>query len=106
MLIEETTVVVYSEMGRTPLYNETGGRDHWPYTSVMLMGAGIEGGQNVGGYDDQFTGVGFDPRTGAPSATELGVPPVDLGATLVHLAGLDATQHVPSNQMLHAVLSS
>ena len=32
-LIEETTVVVYSEMGRTPLYNETGGRDHWPHIS-------------------------------------------------------------------------
>lgn len=105
MLIEETTVVVYSEMGRTPLYNETGGRDHWPYTSVMLMGAGIRGGETVGGYDDQFTGVGFDPQTGAPSATELGVPAADLGATLVHMAGLDASQEVPSGRVLHALLT-
>ncbi|MGB0647481.1 MAG: DUF1501 domain-containing protein [Bradymonadia bacterium] len=105
MLIEETTVVVYSEMGRTPLYNETGGRDHWPYTSVMLMGAGIEGGKTVGGYDDQFTGVGFDPVTGAPSATDLGVPAADLGATLVHMAGLDSAQEVPGGRVLRSILA-
>ncbi|MEE2785946.1 MAG: DUF1501 domain-containing protein [Myxococcota bacterium] len=105
MLIEETTVVVYSEMGRTPLYNETGGRDHWPYTSVMLMGAGIQGGQTVGQFDDQFTGVGFDPRTGRPSTSELGVPAVDLGATLVHLAGLNPDQDVPNGRVLHTLLT-
>ena len=104
-LIEETTVIVYSEMGRTPLYNQDGGRDHWPYTSVMLMGAGIAGGTSVGAYDDQFTGIGFDPQTGEPSTTELGMPAVDLGATLVHLAGLDASQEVPTGRVLHAVLT-
>ena len=105
MLIEETTVVVYSEMGRTPLYNETGGRDHWPYTSVMLMGAGIQGGRTVGAYDDQFTGIGFDPLTGEPNPTELGMPAVDLGATLVHLSGLDSSAHVPNGRVLHTILT-
>ena len=104
-LIEETTVVVYSEMGRTPLYYETGGRDHWPYTSVMLMGAGIRGGQSFGGFDDQFTGIGFDPNTGQASTTELGVPAADLGATLVHLAGLDPVSEVPTGRVLRTVLA-
>ena len=104
-LIEETTVVVYSEMGRTPLYNAEGGRDHWPYTSVMLMGAKINGGKTVGAYDDQFTGIGFDPRTGTLSTTELGMPAVDLGATLAHLAGLDAGQEVPNGRVLHTILT-
>ena len=57
-----------------PLYNETGGRDHWPYTSVMLMGAGIRGGQSFGGFDDQFTGIGFDPNTGQASTTSWAYP--------------------------------
>lgn len=104
-LIEETTVVVYSEMGRTPLYNGTGGRDHWPYTSVMMMGAGIKGGHTLGAFDDAFTGVGFDPVTGAPNPMELGVPSKDLGATLVHMAGLNAGTQVPGGRIIRAVLA-
>jgi len=104
-LIEETTVVVYSEMGRTPLYNETGGRDHWPYTSVMMMGAGIKGGRTLGAFDDGFAGVGFDPNTGTPNPMELGVPSKDLGATLVHMAGLDPATQVPGGRVMRALLT-
>ncbi len=104
-LIEETTVVVYSEMGRTPLYNDTGGRDHWPYTSVMMMGAGIAGGRTLGAFDDGFAGVGFDPETGAPNPMELGVPSQDLGATLVHMAGLDPATQVPGGRIIRAILA-
>lgn len=38
-LLDETLVVVLSEMGRTPKLNADGGRDHWTNCySVMLSG--------------------------------------------------------------------
>lgn len=75
-LIETTTVAVVSEMGRTPLENGAGGKDHWPYTSALFLGAGIRGGQVVGLTDDSLMNLPVDLQTGMSSAsgTMLTVP--------------------------------
>ncbi|MEX0726100.1 MAG: DUF1501 domain-containing protein [Planctomycetaceae bacterium] len=53
-LLDETLVVIMSEMGRTPKINADGGRDHWTYCySTMFAGAGIKGGSVYGASDDQ-----------------------------------------------------
>ena len=41
-MLNDVTVVVWGEFGRTPRINEGGGRDHWPqcYT-VLLAGGGV-----------------------------------------------------------------
>ena len=44
-LAGETMVVVMSEMGRTPKLNPANGKDHWPYTSILMVGAGLDGGR-------------------------------------------------------------
>ncbi len=88
-LLDETVVVVMSEMGRTPKFNSTGGRDHWPYTSAMLIGNFIDGGRSLGGYTENFSGVGFDPNTGALIPDALGVSSADFGATLLTMADID-----------------
>ena len=69
-LSETTTVLVISEMGRTPAYNGTLGKDHWPVTSAMLVGAGVAGGQVVGATDDALSSVPVDFTSGA--ATDSG----------------------------------
>lgn len=93
-LLEETTVVVYSEMGRTAQLNTADGKDHWPYTSVLLAGAGVSGGRAIGGLDSNFYGQALDPVTGEVSAGGL-VPDVEsLGATLLELAGVDPMEFV------------
>ncbi|HZT78973.1 MAG TPA: DUF1501 domain-containing protein [Gemmataceae bacterium] len=51
-LLDETLVVVMSEMGRTPKVNGNAGRDHWTYCySVLFAGAGIRGGTVCGASD-------------------------------------------------------
>src|SRR5207244_2261974 len=53
-LLDETLVVVMSEMGRTPKINANAGRDHWTYCySVLFAGAGIRGGTVCGASDAQ-----------------------------------------------------
>ena len=104
-LIEETTVVVLSEMGRTPKYNETGGRDHWPYGTAMLMGAGIRGNRQYGAYDEKFTGIGIDPGSGSLVMGRLGTSSQDFGATLLTLAGIDSRRYLPQATPIHGMIT-
>ncbi|MEC7949378.1 MAG: DUF1501 domain-containing protein [Myxococcota bacterium] len=94
-LDERTTLLVLSEMGRTPVQNSVGGKDHWPYTSAMLVGAGIAGGRVVGATDDTLTGMAVDPMTGAASTTGTLVTPASLAAGLLERFGIDATEAFP-----------
>jgi len=51
-MLEDTTVIAWGEMGRTPRINKEGGRDHWPQVlSAIVAGGGIRGGTVVGSTD-------------------------------------------------------
>lgn len=48
-MLEDTSVIVWGEFGRTPRINKKGGRDHWPrVSSALLAGGGIRAGQVIG----------------------------------------------------------
>ena len=51
-MLEDTTVLVWGEMGRTPKINKRGGRDHWPnVSSALLVGGGLKRGIVLGATD-------------------------------------------------------
>jgi uncharacterized protein (DUF1501 family) len=77
-MLAETLVVAIGEMGRTPTFNPSGGRDHWGNVwPFVLAGAGIRTGQVVGASDRR----GAEVRDGK-------VTPSDLTATMAHLLGI------------------
>lgn len=84
-LLDETLIVVTSEMGRTPRINANSGRDHWTncYGS-LLAGAGIRGGTVYGASDNQAGYVADNP-----------VRPADLLATIYRTLGIDPVTRVP-----------
>jgi hypothetical protein len=48
-MLNDISVVVWGEFGRTPKINGGGGRDHWPQVScAMLAGGGMRHGQVIG----------------------------------------------------------
>lgn len=48
-MLDDVTVLVWGEFGRTPRINEKGGRDHWPQVSCAYMaGGGMQTGQAIG----------------------------------------------------------
>lgn len=103
-LVDETVVVVMSEMGRTPRINVDGGRDHWPYTSAMLVGPGIAGSHTFGGFDDRYHGLPIEPGSGEPDGGGMPLSAGVLGATLLALAGADAAALLPGEEPIHALL--
>lgn len=86
---EKLVVVMQSEMGRTPTYNDGHGKDHWSINSIMFLGRGIEGNRVIGATDDKQQLTAIDPKTLAvsePSGTR--VRPEHIHEALRRLAGV------------------
>lgn len=81
-MLDDVSVIVWGEFGRTPKINKAGGRDHWPNVSpAMMAGGGIKAGQVIGA---------TDRWAGEP--TDRPVHFQDVIATLYHNLGIDASQ--------------
>ncbi len=95
VLADRTTVLVLSEMGRSPVLNSAQGKDHWPWTSAMLVGASVAGGRVLGGTDSGFAGENVDPVSGEVSATGEAITPASLAAGLLTAFDIDPTEAYP-----------
>ena len=92
-LLDETLVVMMSDMGRTPQINKNAGRDHWSYAySVVFAGAGIRGGTVYGASDAHAAYVKDRP-----------VSTSDICATIYQLLGIDPGMKVYDNDRPVAV---
>lgn len=89
-------VVVGSDFGRTPFYNEGNGKDHWNVTSMIVAGPQIEGNRVIGATDDTFKPMRVDPNDVnkvLPDDDKAGVriEPHHIHRELRRLAGLEGT---------------
>ncbi|HVE43404.1 MAG TPA: DUF1501 domain-containing protein [Planctomycetota bacterium] len=51
-MLDDVSIVLWGEFGRTPIINKDAGRDHWPrVAAAFLAGGGIRSGQVVGSSD-------------------------------------------------------
>ena len=104
-LLDEVTVVVLSEMGRSPVLNALGGKDHWTTTSAMLLGAGVLGDQVVGAYDERLLGLPISLSTGLVEEGGVALTSAHLGATLLDLGGAPRPAHLADVPALSAVIA-
>ncbi|MCB9744296.1 MAG: DUF1501 domain-containing protein [Alphaproteobacteria bacterium] len=103
-LADETCVVVFSEMGRAPSLNGAFGKDHWTYTSVMLLGSGVRGNQVIGRFDEGWRGHRVDQWTGEVSEDGVAMTAAHLGATLMALGDVDPEEHLPGIEVIEAAI--
>ena len=101
-LLDETAVVVVSELGRTPRKNGDQGKDHWPVTSALLVGSGVAGGRVVGATTDALAGVDIDFTTGEPAKDGKPLLYSSFAAGVLALAGVDASEPIDA-EPLHAL---
>ncbi len=94
---DQMVIVIQSEMGRTPNYNNGNGKDHWSIGSIMFLGRGIKGDRVIGATDEKQFQVPIDPRSLATDKEHgIRVRPEHIHAALRSLAGID--QHEFSKQ--------
>ncbi len=96
-LRDKVTLVVGSDFGRTPNYNDGNGKDHWSVTSMLAMGAGISGGRVVGATTEGNAAQAFRARgldiaslTPVDGANTVKLNPKQIHLALRRLAGVDA----------------
>jgi uncharacterized protein (DUF1501 family) len=102
--LDRTLILAASEMGRTPVLNGANGKDHWPYTSAMLVGGGIAGGRTLGATSDALAGRGVDRASGEADDSAARLTPADLAGTVLARFGIDPQDELPGCAPLTALL--
>jgi uncharacterized protein (DUF1501 family) len=86
-------ILMGSDFGRTPGYNDGDGKDHWSITSMMLMGKGIPGDKVIGKTTDRHNPYNIDPNTLQPvEGGGLRLKPGHIHNSLRRLAGIDKSE--------------
>jgi hypothetical protein len=90
-LLDNTTILVFSEFSRTPRINNRDGRDHWLTNSALLIGAGVPHNKVIGASSEYgMNTLAIDPTTGvAVDAGGTVVTPRLIIASLMEGAGYD-----------------
>lgn len=104
-LLNEVVVVMMSEMGRTPVFNGSAGKDHWPFTSMLVAGAGVRGNQVVGSTDEGLVSVPIDLKTGQASSSGTNLMSEHVGTALLKIGGLDPALFLPGVATLEAIIA-
>ena len=94
-LLDQTTVVVCSEFGRTPRLNADGGKDHHPWDSYLVAGKRVRGGMTVGKTDGNQEGIKVNFSTGQPDDTGATIDVVNVVAGMMTLVGANAAEYLP-----------
>ncbi len=94
-LLDETVVLLMSEMGRAPVLNPALGKDHWPTTSWVVMGSGVAGGRVLGHTSSALAARPVDPATGLPDDGGELLSPAHVLAGIAAGFGVDAAAAWP-----------
>ncbi|MGK4004187.1 DUF1501 domain-containing protein [Sorangium sp. So ce1036] len=87
-IADRIVIVVGSDFGRTPGYNQGNGKDHWNISSMMLAGAGIPGNRVIGVTDERHNPIALDPATLEPREGGIRIKPGHIHKALRKLAGI------------------
>jgi uncharacterized protein (DUF1501 family) len=106
-MLDDTVVVCFSEFSRTPKLNGAAspGKDHWPVTSAMVIGAGVQGGRAYGATSAGVESLPIDFTTGAASPTGLTLMSNHFVAGVLALCGVDPLAHLGPTEVFDAFVA-
>src|SRR5262249_47374878 len=105
-LLDETTVVYCSEFGRTPQLNGDNGKDHHPWTSMLLVGKRVRGGAVLGRTDGNQEGVKVNFDTGQPDATGQVIDVQNMVAGILTLVGANSSDYLPTVRPFTGIIAA
>jgi uncharacterized protein (DUF1501 family) len=104
-LLDHTLVAVVSEMGRTPRLNGDNGKDHWPVTSALLLGAGVRGGRVLGATSGDLDALSIDLHSGVPSLDGKQLQAPNFVAGVLEALGIDPEPFAPGVEPFRAFMA-
>lgn len=90
-LLDETLVMISSELGRFPVLNLLKGKDHFPEMPVILLGGGVGGaGTTFGRSGRKMEALRVSKKSGMASGDKQGfIGLTDVGTTVLRLFDID-----------------
>jgi hypothetical protein len=82
-LADKIVIIVGSDFGRTPGYNDGNGKDHWNTTSMLFMGQGIQGNRVVGATTEGHDAMGINADLSVDASAE---PAMKINPGHIHAA--------------------
>ena len=92
-IADKLVVLVTSDFGRKPFYNEDDGKDHWPIGSALIIQQGASwGGRVFGATDGAHNALSIDPDTFEVDDSEsaIRIRPAHIHDAMRRLAGVDS----------------
>ncbi len=105
-LLDETTIVYCSEFARTPQLNGDSGKDHHPWTSMLMVGKRVRPAVTVGMTDRDQQGVKVNFDTGQPDDTGLVIDVQNVVAGILTLVGANSNQYLATVRPFTAMIAS
>lgn len=96
---DRIVLTVGSDFGRTPYYNDGGGKDHWPIGSALFIQQGASWGNRVvGATDEGHAALNINPTTLAQDSSAAGVrlEPKHIQQTMRELGGVEQSSMAQS----------
>jgi hypothetical protein len=90
-ILDKLYVVIGSDFGRPPFYNDGGGKDHWDITSLMAIGPTIQGDRVVGTTEPGLKAIPVNATTLQPDPAGIRLTPQHVHRALRSKAGLDGS---------------
>lgn len=89
-IADRTVVMVASDFGRTPWFNSRSGKDHWSYTSNLILApqGHQTGGKVFGATDELFKGVKVNPNTGRADESGITLTPAHVNKAVQKFLGI------------------
>lgn len=99
-LSEHTHILVLSEFCRTPQINLSGGRDHYPNNSALVISPRFKGGREFGKTD----GEQLLPAISVKLSEARPIAPPDLLATFLGAFGIDSRRYIRDGEVVKEML--
>ena len=106
-ILNQMTILVTSERGRAPLPDNNNEHGPWPYTSCLLVGDGLKGGEVIGNVDKFARGLPLDPLFGTLNSSN--AVPLEIGHVMAALylkSNVPVSVILPDHQPLATMLAA
>ncbi len=90
---DQVVIVMGSDFGRTPGYNDGNGKDHWSVTSLMAMGAGIQGNRVIGETTERHAPKNVNPSNLQVQDSGVRIMPEHIHKEMRRLAGISDMEY-------------
>jgi len=101
-LADHTHILVFSDFCRTPQINLTGGRDHYPNNSALVISPRFKGGISYGKTDPEQL---LPAAAGKFSEGLRPIAPPDLLATWLHAFGIEPRRYLRDGEVVTEILA-